>query len=324
MPETADEKVHRRLEEMEDIEISNFLMRVGKRVQEVKMNTNLERGSTVYPRKVDFVDPVTKQMDWVKYASAVRTISFRANWFKLTSNRQKYALASAEYHTPSSLVAEHPLDRVSLSLLTSHLERFYVVFPPSIIHDVLLENNIANVYRWKSPNTWKFALGYAIVVFFDIVLFVPFAYLLYSLAVDRLFPPSPEQMLQHLLDRQSAEQEVEVLSRELDSGSGRFSFAKAMFKDKIGLRSSSASRGGGRGALSKGLGESMKFAGGLASGVNLSKQHSAPASVKEEYDSDDDDDLSLFKLAKSLAKTFGPSVQEILDQSIDIVEKVKK
>ena len=63
--------MHRRLEEMEDIEISNFLMRVGKRVQEVKMNSNLERRSVVYPKQVDYVNPVTKRVDWIKFGSAV-------------------------------------------------------------------------------------------------------------------------------------------------------------------------------------------------------------------------------------------------------------
>ena len=131
-------------------------------------------------------------------------------------------------------------------------------------------------------------------------------------------------MLQHLLDRQSAEQEVEVLSRELDSGSGRFSFAKAMFRDKVGLRSRRGSRAAGGSALSKGLGESMRLAGGLAAGVKLSDGHAAPVAMKDEYDSDDDNDLSLYRLAKSLAREFGPSLQDMLDQAIDIVEKVKK
>lgn len=68
----------------------------------------------------------------------------------------------------------------------------------------------------------------------------------------------------------------------------------------------------------------MRLAVGLASGVKLHGDHSTPASTKDEYDSDDDDDLSLYRLAKSLTRSFGPSVQDILDQSIDIVEKVKK
>ena len=120
-----------------------------------------------------------------------------------------------------------------------------------------------------------------------------------------------------------------MLSKDLDSGSGRFSFAKAMFKDKIGLRSKGASRGsggGGGGALSKGLGETMRFAGGLASGSGLhdGHGHGTPDSIKEEYDSDDDDDLSLYRLAKSLLRSFGPILQEVVDQAIDIVEKLKK
>lgn len=116
---------------------------------------------------------------------------------------------------------------------------------------------------------------YTFLVLFDLVpFFLPFLALCF-LARARLFPPSTEEQLAHLMERSSRSSEATELSEELGTPS-RFGFAKELFRDRFGK------------------------------GEDAGKEK------------------GIYGIGLELGRVLGPSMQDLLDQAVDLLEKAKK
>lgn len=143
IPEEDDEAALRRaLEDLEDVKVARFLERVGHRVHEVTVAP--PSGPVVYPERSAFKrrDGLT---DWIPFGLA-------------------YLSTAAAAYTPTALLAPPRLDRLSLHILYAEMERVYVLAPP-ILAEQILAGKLSKIWRWESPDTWKW---------FSVRVFLPF------------------------------------------------------------------------------------------------------------------------------------------------------
>ncbi|KAI5481046.1 hypothetical protein MNV49_006232 [Pseudohyphozyma bogoriensis] len=314
-PEEQAEEVseaRKALDELEDIELAEFLERVGSRMHEVKIAVPSEKGSL--PTREQFTSS-TGQTDWRAFATT-------------------YINAAAEIYVPASLVAPPPRTEFSIKLSRVHLERVHVLCPPST-WKAILDGSVARVWRWQSPNTWKWCL-------------------------QRLYPPTPEELHAHAKARVSRAKEAAEISRQVHSSS-RLSIAKGIITGIIptskkaeasalvkGLHGSAMLGGlvGGAkvdtsvlegsptkekkkaiatdSALARALG-SAAMAGGVAAPQRVEIEGIRPTQPQECEPSatDEQGKVSAYKLMMEVLAVFGPPVQEMMSMASDLGEKVK-
>ncbi|GAA5895598.1 uncharacterized protein JCM6883_001559 [Sporobolomyces salmoneus] len=330
------DETSRKLAEIEDLEVAEMLDRVGGQLQEIRVQGEEERTPIEYPNRFDFRDEDGK-LDWASFAIAyLSTLVLAA--------------------TPPDLICHPPQEDFSLRFVRDDLSRFYVLCPPSVWQDWLLRD-VARLYRWDDPTqTGKYAALYAFLVFFDLVPLFPIGLLLYHMILPRLSPPTPEELLATSNERRSRTAEAAELSKQLqNSSAGRgLGFAaegiRGVFQDLRGKlpigRSPSEEK-----SLAHALGSTALLGGMAGSAGNynetlrqrLGKNHKGAASPEpsgttkdqDEAEGVDEDDLdpcpatdktgevSLYRLVRNLARSFGPHIQTVLSENVDLFEVVR-
>ncbi|GAA5879759.1 hypothetical protein JCM16303_004166 [Sporobolomyces ruberrimus] len=326
------DETSRKLAEIEDIEIAEMLDRVGGRLKELRVAADDdEKGPVEYPALEDFRDDNGKA-DWASYATA-------------------YASTFAVANTPPALVGHPPREEFSLRFLRDDLSRLYVLCPPSVWQGYLL-NDVADLYRWTDPvQTGKAAALYTFLWFFNMLPLFPIGLLIYYLLLPRLFPPTPEEILATSTERASRTREAEELSKQLkNSSAGRgLGFAaegiRSVFgdlKDRLPVGRSSEGKNvasalgstalvGGMAGGGPGYGETLRQRLGQ-NGERTTPDTppaTSPETQAEEADSvpdpaaDKDGDVSLYRLLRNLSSSFGPPLQTLLNEMIDLLEMTR-
>lgn len=295
----------------------------------------------------------------------------------------KWLATASVIYTPPSLIAPPPRSTFSFTTARNHVERLYVICPPSV-WESLLEGELARVWRWQSPNTSKWFLVrsnsspssathnapqlYVVLWIFDLLPFFPPFFFLLLLLRTQLFPPTPAELLEKLRMRSTRSAEAVSLSSSLKT-TGRFGFAvegaKGVFASlrtektegsalMRGLHGSAMVGGlaGGLGvgkgmererererepsALAKALRDSSFVASGIASPnargegepMKVEGEREATKEKVEEVAArlrkEPDGDVSAYKVATELTRTFGPLAQDYMGSGADLAEKVKK
>jgi hypothetical protein len=184
----------------------------------------------------------------------------------------------------------------------------------------------------------------------------PIGLFIYYLVLPRLSPPTPEEILATSNERRSRTKEAAELSKQLkNSSAGRgLGFAAEVvrgvfvgLKERLPTRHSQAEEKN----LANALG-STALVGGLAGGagnynetlrqrlgestsVNSVEKDSTPAERASQEEVDEDDfepssatdetrELSLYRLVRNLASSFGPPIQTMMNESIDLLEMSRK
>jgi len=200
---------------------------------------------------------------------------------------------------------------------------------------------------------------YAFLWFFDLVPLFPIGLLIYYMLRPRLFPPTAEELLANSTERASRTREAAELSKQLkNSSAGRgLGFAaegvRGVFgdlKDRLPIgRSSGEERN-----LASALGSTALLGGIAGSGGNYNdalrqrlgksadeisiapsetSPHSTPqvevnGTNREGYEdspaTDKMGDVSLYRLLRNLSHSFGPPGQTLLNETIDLLEMVRK
>ncbi|KAM0786570.1 hypothetical protein ACM66B_002026 [Microbotryomycetes sp. NB124-2] len=310
-----EQEVRSALEELEDVEVATFLSRASKRMSQV--NVLPPAVDPVYPKRETFM--TDGKTDWVAFAIA-------------------YAMTLAEAYCPPALLAQPRREDLSIKFLRGELERLYVIAPPAQVNDFVTDE-LSAIWRWESSATWKWLALYSFAWVFNLIPMLPFAYLAYRIMRARMYPPDARQLLTESSLRVLRTEQAAKLSKQLKathaSGYAGMAFAGAKgLVSQIRKRAGSSATVGTRGALASALGASAAV-GGLG-GVRLSatdgltsRENSSRLSQNEnnenrtEVEQGEDEDVSLFQVLRDIARTAGPSGQDLLEQAADLGEKIK-
>lgn len=272
------------LEELEDLEIDEFLQRASKQLKEVTIQTiNQDRSKPIpIPKLSDFTSSSTHQTDWLKYG-------------------ESYLIYQLESHCPTSLVSPEVIPNASVSQLRVYLERCYVLAPPEFWNS-LLEGKIGDLYRWTHPTrSAKYCLLYIILWIFDLIPSFIIGYFLYLIIQRQFKPPPISQLKRESNQRRLLNQEAEHLGTGL-----------LLLKNNEGNRLS---------MLAKGIGGSTSvFAAPVipelsSNGKGQERNLEGPSKVK--------DHIGIYRLGRCLYSHYGIHVQLILSDFAEIGEKVK-
>ncbi|KAK4055813.1 hypothetical protein OIO90_003066 [Microbotryomycetes sp. JL221] len=308
-----EEEIRLALEELEDVEVATFLARASKRVQQV--NVLPASKAPVYPSRASFTSDEGK-MDWFAFGTA-------------------YLMTLAEAYCPPALLAPPRHDDLSIKFVRGELERFYVLAPPARVNEFLTDD-VCAIWRWESPSTWKWCLLYTCACLFDLVPIMPFAIFAYYIMRVRMYPPTPQELLAESSIHARRVEQAARLSKQLKA-SHRAGYAGMALSGAKGLvsqlrkRAGTTSSVGSRGALASAL-EASANVGGLGGvrvngtgSVGRNESLESDKGLSEDFDpgADDDEDVSLFHVFRDMARTAGPSGQDIMEQCADLGEKVK-
>ncbi|GAA93677.1 uncharacterized protein L969DRAFT_90199 [Mixia osmundae IAM 14324] len=181
--EESDEEAAQILEELQDIEISEFLDRVGRTVTEVKLGHDAAAVPTPFPDLKEHTTP-TGSTDYIGYA-------------------RTYAFALADTYLPASFLSPPHREKFSLTRTRQLSERLYVVVPPSLARFVI-EKKVARIYRWQSPTvTGTIAAIYTYLWYHNLIPAATLAFLVYQLLAIRMFPPSAEALRKEIAARRA-------------------------------------------------------------------------------------------------------------------------
>ncbi|GAA5864722.1 hypothetical protein JCM8547_008282 [Rhodosporidiobolus lusitaniae] len=353
-PDTPSPAVQQKLQHLEDQEIAQLLARVGGQLTELRVREELDDGEEAegehfeWPTRDQFVHEEDGRTDWIAPHPPLSFPRQCTLTFFLTSVPPSLLLPAS--HSSSTQ------DRsFSLRTFRTTLERLYILLPPSSSTQFFF-HTVAPLYRWDDPSKTGKCLGvYAALWWFDLLPTFPLILLIGALLRARLFPPSPVELLKQAEERRERTEEASELGRQLQStaqSAGRFGLGMAAqglrgVWDDIRERGRSEEEekslmsGLGSGALLGGLaglqGEAAerlrmrKKSAGAGAGMGTSPLASPVQEKKEDAaekepakgPSGRTDDVSLYRLAKNLSRSFGPQVQLWADDAVELGEGVK-
>ncbi|EGG04431.1 uncharacterized protein MELLADRAFT_108425 [Melampsora larici-populina 98AG31] len=275
----------RTLEELEDLEIDEFLKRASKQLKEVTIQTITqdETKPILIPKPSDFTITSTNEIDWLKYG-------------------ESYLIYQLESFCPTSLFSTEVIPNASVGQLRVYLQRCYVLAPPEFWNS-LLEGKIGDLYRWTHPTrSAKYCLLYIILWIFDLIPSFIIVYFLY-LIIERQFKPPPiSQLKQESNQRRLLNQEAEQLGTGL-----------LLLKDNEGNHLS---------MLAKGIGGSTSvFAAPVIPGLSSNSSKDQPRNL--EGPSKVKDHVGIYRLGRCLYSHYGIHVQLMLSDFAEIGEKIK-
>ncbi|GAA6063450.1 hypothetical protein JCM10212_005623 [Sporobolomyces blumeae] len=323
----------RKLAELEDLEIAEMLDRVGGRLVALEVAPNEPRGDVEYPSISAFRDE-SGHVDYATYLIAYATVLISA-------------------YTPPSLVGTPPRDEFSLRALRDDLSRLYVLCPPSTWQGFLL-GDLARLYRWEDPlKTGKAAAVYLVLWTLNLLPVFPVGVLIYYILRPRLFPPSPAELLAESTERSVRTREAAELSKQLKNSSAGRGVGFAVegvrgvlsdLKDRVPLGRSASDKNlaaalgstalvggsaGGGGAYSNSIRQRLGRAGS-PEGASTEKRTGPGSPGTDDEPRHDDEpardrtgDVSLYRLVRNLVGSFGPPVQTILGDAIDLLEMIR-
>ncbi|KAH8921463.1 hypothetical protein BT69DRAFT_1283152 [Atractiella rhizophila] len=197
------ERAEKAMEKLQEIELKQFLSRASKQLKEVKASPADLHGAARRPLpKVDDYkkkDAATGKevVDWVLF--------FRT-----------YTLAVLDENLPPRFLLPSDLPtEFKLSLLHEDATRIYLSLPKNF-WEIILSEQVRKVWRWEDPRrTLKYLIVYSVLWFYDLILFYPFAYLLYNVLKLRLSPPSSSLIIEETKDRLLREKEAKKIEKEM-------------------------------------------------------------------------------------------------------------
>lgn len=132
-----DQDVSVALEELQQLELEDFLQRMSKSMEEVNFADPAIH--VQMPTLSDFVDKRTGRTDYFGFA-------------------ERWACSFADTRLPRDLVTSTRPDKFSFSRTRTGLERLYVLLPPALLEKILA-GDLVKLYRWHDPLiTAKWAL----------------------------------------------------------------------------------------------------------------------------------------------------------------------
>ncbi|POV97617.1 hypothetical protein PSTT_14952 [Puccinia striiformis] len=282
-PDYALDTYNDTLAEIEGIEVSEFLKRTSKYLNEVNFSAGESESAPVSIPTLDDFRSSTGVIDWVGFCNA-------------------YAAAQLDRYCPNVLHSSPTRASVSISQLKAHASRSYVAILPGL-WDIIAGNQLSDVYRWENPQRTTFYLvTYYLLWAADLIPSFIVGYILYLLLDRQLNPPTISQLKQEVSHRHQLGKQAETI------GSGGFWEIK---NDTSGSVSKSL------------LGNSIVLAGvALGANVpstGTSAAGPAPSSSlpkKSDY-------RGLYSFSRSLYSDHGHEIQDLLADLADIGEKVR-
>lgn len=207
-----------------------------------------------------------------------------------------------------------------------------------------------------NQNPWSQV--YTFLWFFNLLPLFPIGLLIYHLLSPRLSPPSPEEVLAASNERRSRTKEAAELSKQLkNSSAGRgLGFAAEGIRGVFGELKERLPTGRSQ-AEGKNLANALAsnaVLGGIAAGgddytetlrkrfsnrgesdVVVGSRSTESKEVEDDGDSSNENfeaspatdsagEVSLYRLVRNLAKSFGPPIQTVLNETIDLLEMSRK
>ncbi|KNZ44424.1 hypothetical protein VP01_917g4 [Puccinia sorghi] len=223
--DSYDEK----LAEIERLEVSGFLKRSSKYLNQVTFQTvESESVSAPVPTLSDFRS-TAGQIDWVGFCDA-------------------YVAAQLERYCPNALRSSSTQAPVSMSQLKAQASRSYVAILPEL-WSIISGNQLSNVYRWENPRRTAFYLfTYYLLWAMDMIPSFIVAYGLYLLINRQLNPPTISQLRQEVNQRHQLGQQAQTMESQgfLDMKGGSVTtgvLGNSMFLASVALGSNLPDKG---------------------------------------------------------------------------------
>jgi len=291
------------LAEIERLEVSGFLKRSSKYLNEVNFKTvESESASAPVPTLSDFRS-TAGQIDWVGFCDA-------------------YVAAKLERYCPNALRSSPTQAPVSMSQLKAQASRCYVAILPELWH-FISGNHLSNIYRWENPRRTAFYLfTYYLLWAMDMIPSFIVAYGLYLLINRQLNPPTISQLRQEVNQRHQLGQQTETMESQ-----GYFDM-KGGSVTKVVLGNSMVFAG-------VALGSNLPDKGKLANGHGSSSSHTLPKKSDKAKSANDhgsssshtlpkkSDYRGLYSFSRSLYSDYGQEIQIMLADLADIGEKIR-
>lgn len=260
------------------------------------------------PGRAKYRDSHTGKVDYLRFAEA-------------------WACTYADLHLPPDLLSTARPAKFSLSRTRVAVERLYVLVPPKLV-EKLIAGDLVNLYRWVDPlRTAKWALGYLACWWHDQIPAAIFFFLIYQILKPQIWPPSPAEVRQQLLERRALSSEAKTIDDDHDKRSKRESTKR----------------------MSQSIASSVGIAT-MMSGINIhAGSKTLDRSLTPELDdssSSTDDTTQLgsssisktsnkgkkkhrgkrgmYRLIKELIERFGPILEMLIQDQADLAEKAKK
>jgi hypothetical protein len=147
------------LEKLKEIELSEFIERTSKHMDEVHFYDSTKPAVEV-PKLDRFRDVRSGQTRYLAFAEAVCSLSLTSgrDISAHTSDSVQWLCAMADTHLPRDLVSGEKPSKLSMSKSLAAMERIYILCPPELVQH-LLEGRLAALYRWHDPfKTARYAL----------------------------------------------------------------------------------------------------------------------------------------------------------------------
>ncbi|KAA1128665.1 hypothetical protein PGTUg99_021893 [Puccinia graminis f. sp. tritici] len=281
-PDSYDET----LAEIEALEVSEFLRRSSKYLNQINFQTLESEGTaTLSVPTLDDFRSSAGLVDWIGFCNA-------------------YAAAQLDRYLPNALLSSPTRTPTSMSRLKAQASRSYVAILPEL-WDIISGNQLSKLYRWENPRRTAFyLLTYYLLWAMDLIPSFIVGYILYRLINRQLNPPTISELRQEVSQRHQLGKQAEKIGSEgfLDNKSGM------------------------SGSVTKGvLGNSMVFAG-VAMGANIPGLGTSPAapppssshSLPKKHDY-----RSLYSFSRSLYSEHAHEIENLLADMADIGEKIR-
>ncbi|WAQ83292.1 hypothetical protein PtA15_3A661 [Puccinia triticina] len=284
-PDDRADRYDETLAEIEGFEVSEFLRRSSKYLNEVSFQGfESEATSASVPKLDDFRSP-GGVIDWVGYFNA-------------------HAAAQLERYCPYALRSNPTRAPVSMSQLKAHASRSYVAILPEL-WDIISGNQLSNIYRWEYPRRTAFYLfTYYLLWAADLIPSFIVGYGLYRLVNRQLNPPTISQLRQEVSQRYQVGKQAEKIGSEgfLDMKNG---MTGSVTKGVLGNSMVFAGVA---------MGTSIPGTGTSGTGPAPSSSHTLPK--KNDY-------RSLYSFSRNLYSDHGHEIQNLLADLADIGEKIR-
>jgi hypothetical protein len=136
------------LAEIEGLEVSEFLRRSSKYLNQINFQTLESEGTaTLSVPTLDDFRSSAGLVDWIGFCNA-------------------YAAAQLDRYLPNALLSSPTRTPTSMSQLKAQASRSYVAILPEL-WDIISGNQLSKIYRWEKPRRTAFYLSVSIIIYFQ-------------------------------------------------------------------------------------------------------------------------------------------------------------
>lgn len=296
------------LEELRNLELDEFLDRTSKSMEEVRFDEP-SHADLHLPGRAKYRDPLTGRVDYLRFVEA-------------------WACTYADLHLPPDLLSTARPAKFSLSRTRVAVERLYVLVPPKLVEQ-LIAGDLVNLYRWVDPlRTAKWALGYLACWWHDQIPAAIFFFIVYQILKPQIWPPSPSEIRQQLLERRALSGEAKAIDEDDNDKRSKRESAKRMSQSiasSVGIATmmSGINIHAGPKTLERSMTPDLDDSSSSTDDTTQIDTSGTPKKAKTSSKNKHRGKRGMYRLIKELIARFGPIIEMLIQDQADLAEKAK-